>query len=249
MGFFKNLFSGKEISAEEQMRRMGNVKPKETEKPVSEMNEDEMIDYWGRARELTDVHERMRRMEALADAGFGVACLDMFDAYMELADPDDLPFDKLEYWARRAADFEIPRGYLHLGMIYTSPKNPDASIMKAAPEYLKAMEYGEEQAGEFLQPYWNHERRDGSEEEKAEHREIMHAMISEVLQPEIDRLQEEESEKTYRAFGLLCYYGIYFEQNLDEAKNYFAKLADMGDYFGKRMMENSIFADDDEDEE
>lgn len=249
MGFLKKLFAGKEISAEEEMRRMGTVKPKETVKPVSEMTEDEKLNYWARARELTDLHEKKRRMEELANAGYEVAYLEMHDVCMDLAAPDNLPFEELEHWARKAADCDLPDGYLYLGMMYSSNKYPDASIAKAAPEYLKAMECGSEVAGERLQSYWNHEWHGADEEENARKQEIIREIITESIEPEMEKLQAEESVKKYRAFGLLYYYGIYFEANLNEAKKYFVKLADMGDYLGRTMMENSIFADEDEDDE
>lgn len=250
MGFLKKLFAGKEISAEEQMRRMGNTAPKkETGKPVAEMTEDEKLDYWARARELTDLHEKKRRMEELANVGYDVAYLEMHDVCLRLADPDNLPFDTLEYWARKAADAKLPGGYMDLGMIYSSPKKEDASLSKAVPEYLKAMEYGEELAAERIKPYWDYENSSIGEEESARKREILRCIISEAMDPEIEKLKAEESVERYSAFGILYYYGIYFEQDLNAAKACFVKLADMGVYLGRRMLENSVFADDEDEDE
>lgn len=51
------------------------------------------------------------------------------------------------------------------------------------------------------------------------------------------------------AFGLLYYYGIYFEQDLDKAKEYFVKLDEIGNSLGRRMLANPVLEDDEDDEE
>lgn len=227
MGFLKNLFASKPNPQEE-----------------------EPIDDWSAVSEIPDIHERMRRMEKLANAGDGVACICMHDDYLNLATEyhQEVQWDKLEYWAKKAIENDAPRGHLYLGMLYSSPNHPEPDLAEGAAEFLLALEWGMETAGEQLQMFWNYHNPKASEEECSEVREMFRDMIVEGMQPEMERLQADYTEKTYCAFGFLYYYGVYFEQDMEAAKECFKNLAAFGNSVGKRMLENPIFEDDEDDE-
>ena len=254
MGFFEKLFQGQQISEEEQRRRMGgNASLRETadrQKPVREMSEEEKLHYWARGREISDIRERMKRMEELAEAGFDAAYVSLIDGYFDLAEEThtEIAFDKVEYWARKAAQAGLPAGHTHLGMLYASPKYGEVDLENAAAEYLLAIEGGDESAVRLLGDFWNHEIHipDRSEEENAEYTAAFRQMLTETLEPEIERLRAENGEKTFVAFGLLYYYGIYFEQDLDKAKEYFIKLDEIGNSLGRRMLANPVLEDDED---
>ena len=51
------------------------------------------------------------------------------------------------------------------------------------------------------------------------------------------------------ALGLLHFYGIYFEQSLDKAKEYFVRLNEMGSALARRMLANPLFEEDEDEED
>lgn len=262
MGLLKNLFKGKAAPedrlTDEDRRRMGERARRQDgagEKPVSQMTEDEKLDYWWRVCELPDLNERLRHLEALAESGFDTAWLSMIEAYFaqSKAQGTELPFEKMEYCARKAADADLPEGHKHLGMILGSPLYGELDTEGAAREYLLAIEGGSESAAEFLLDYWNREfhLEQYTPEENRQLTAGFHEIIREAIRPEIERLSGESgSKKALTAFGLLYFYGIYFEQSLDKAREYFMRLDEMGSSLAHRMLANPVFEfEEDEDDE
>lgn len=255
MGFLKNLFDSKPISEEEQARRMG--KKYVPEKPVKEMTHEEQLRYWSRFREMTDLDERLHRMEELADAGFVSAYTTLIDTLFERADVNNekVPLDQLEYWAKRAADSGNICGHYYLGLVYETPeyqnKDMDTYMGKAFQEYLLAMENENQAAAQRLLHHWRPDL-SGSEysaEEQSAIQTYFRTLIEESLKSELDRLQAADDEKACCALGQMYFYGIVFEQDIAKAKGYFKRLADSGNRFGQNMLTNPLFDEDDEDEE
>ena len=257
MGLLKKLFQSKSIPEEalsaEDRRRMGERASRMEEKPVSEMSEDEKLNYWGRLCEMEDLDERLRRLEDLAESGFDAAWLSMVETYHDRAGRrgTELPFERMEYCARKAADAGIPDGHTHLGMLCGSPLYGELDPEGAAREYLLAMEGGSESAARLLLDYWNREFHVESytPEENRGLTAAFHESIREAIRPEIERLSGGSGREALTAFGLLYFYGIYFEQSLDRAKEYFVKLNGMGSPLARRMLANPVFEDDDSDED
>ena len=121
----------------------------------------------------------------------------------------------------------------------------------AAREYLLAIEGGSESAVRLLQDYWNKEFhvQEYSEEENAEITAAFHESIRDAIRPEIERLSGESSREALTALGLLHFYGIYFEQSLDKAKEYFVRLNEMGSALARRMLANPLFEEDEDEED
>ena len=194
-----------------------------------------------------------RRLEELAESGFDAAWLSMIEAYFAQSDARGMepPFERLEYCARKAADAGLAEGHTHLGMLCGSPLYGELDPEGAAREYLLAMEGGSESAARLLLDYWNREFRVESytPEENRELTAAFHESIREAIRPEIERLSGGSGREALTAFGLLHFYGIYFEQSLDRAKEYFVKLNGMGSPLARRMLENPVFEDDDSDED
>ena len=257
MGLLKKLFQSKSIPEEalsaENRRRMGERASRREEKPVSEMSEDEKLNYWGRLCEMEDLDERLRRLEELAESGFDAAWLSMVETYHDRAGRrgTELPFERMEYCARKAADAGIPDGHTHLGMLCGSPLYGELDPEGAAREYLLAIEGGSESAVRLLQDYWNKEFhvQEYSEEENAEITAAFHESIRDAIRPEIERLSGESSREALTALGLLHFYGIYFEQSLDKAKEYFVRLNEMGSALARRMLANPLFEEDEDEED
>lgn len=238
-GFFRKIF--------------GNQK-KEEKKGVTEMSDDERIEYWGKVCEISDIEKRIHHMKELAEAGFGVACICICDGYLELNAPSGVyPFAEVEFWAKKAIELEIPSGHLYLGRVYVRADYPEENdfaeiFRKGAYEYLKAMEYGILDAAVELGKLWSYQNKNIDPSMSEELRDLYRDMIKEGIESEIELLKNKESEFTYAAYGLLYLYGIYFEQNYEAAKKNFVNLARMGNEFGKKMLENPIFLDDEEEE-
>ena len=259
MGLLKNLFKSRpapeeKLSEEDRLRMGGRARSQEgmEEKPAGEMSEDEKLSYWGRLCELNDLEERLRRLEELAESGFDAALLSMIEAYFAQSDArgTEPPFERLEYCARKAADAGLAEGHTHLGMLCGSPLYGELDPEGAAREYLLAIEGGSESAARLLLDYWNREFHVEryTLEENRELTAVFHESIREAIRPEIERLSGGSSREALTAFGLLYFYGIYFEQSLDRAKEYFVKLNGMGSALARRMLANPVFEDDDEDD-
>ena len=255
MGLLKRLFQG---GAAEEKGSSGSSSgisgpSGQGENPVSRMDGDEKLDYWGQACRLSDPDQRLRRLEPLAESGFDAAWISMIDAYLELARQQgtDPPFERVEYCARKAADAGIPDGHSHLGMLCGSPLYGEYDPAGAAREFLLAIEGGSELAVRLLLDCWNREFHEESfsKEENARITALFHNDIKEALKPEIERLAGEDGRETCTAFGFLYFYGIYFEPSLSRAKEYFTRLSEMGSSLGRRMLENPVFDDDDDDDE
>lgn len=258
MGVMKNLWRGKRAAPEEAFsaedrRRMGERGQRQEEKPVSEMSEDEKLSCWARLCEMDDLDERLRQLRELAESGFGVAWLTMVETYHVQAGKQgtELPFEKLEYCSRKAAEAGIPDGHTHLGMLCGSPLYGELDPEGAAREYLLAIEGGSESAVRLLLDYWNKEFhvQGYSEEENAAITVTFHESIREAIRPEIERLSDENSREALTALGLLYFYGIYFPQSLSRAKEYFVRLNEMGSSLARRMLANPVFEDDEDDED
>ena len=257
MGVLKNLWRGRKAASEEALSdedrsRMGERTKRQEKEPVSEMSEEEKLSCWGRLCEMEDLEERLRQLQELAESGFGAAWLTMVETYHARAEEQgtELPFEKLEYCARQAADAGIPDGHTHLGMLCGSPLYGEPDPEGAAREYLLAVEGGSEAAAQLLLDYWNKEFhvRKYTEEENAAITAAFHESIQEALRPEIERLSGESSREALTALGLLHFYGIYFPQSLERAKEYFVKLNDKGSALARRMLANPVF-EEDEDED
>ena len=136
-------------------------------------------------------------------------------------------------------------------MLCGSPLYGELDPEGAAREYLLAMEGGSESAARLLLDYWNREFHVESytPEENRELTAAFHESIREAIRPEIERLSGGSGREALTALGLLYFYGIYFEQSLDRAKEYFVKLNGMGSPLARRMLENPVFEDDDSDED
>ena len=260
MGLLKSLFKSRtapeEKLSDEDRRRMGERARRQgetKEKPAGEMSEEEKLSYWGRLCEMNDLEERLRRLEELAESGFDAAWLSMIEAYFAQSDARGMepPFERLEYCARKAADAGLAEGHTHLGMLCGSPLYGELDPEGAAREYLLAMEGGSESAARLLLDYWNREFHVESytPEENRELTAAFHESIREAIRPEIERLSGGSGREALTAFGLLHFYGIYFEQSLDRAKEYFVKLNGMGSPLARRMLANLVFEDDDSDED
>lgn len=248
MGFLKKLLFGTEVSEEEQKRRMGNVQQKQEEKPVSQMNEDEILEYYRKIRDLEDIPERISGKIKLAEVGYQGMFGSIVDDYFELSKQtgEKPQWEEIKKWSEKAADAGDPDGHRTLGLYYLNQVPPQ--VESCAREYFLSMEGGWEPAAFALQELWNRKLEASSGYSAEELSGMLRKTIAKGIEPEMQRLSGSGSEEEYAAYGFMYYLGIYFPQDYGKAREYFTK--------GKNEY-NSIIADeilerlnlDDEDEE
>lgn len=240
MGFFRKK---REISAEEQARRNGTVKPAPLPgagKPFREMTETEKLDYWGSVYRMEDVRERLPKMEAIAEAGYETAYYCAAEDYLELGQmTGSINWQKLHYYLDKSVAARNPNACLLKARVCLRQDNPDLNADEGIRHYVMAVELGHELAVQEIRKYCD------SEQYGTENKE----WFDEALRPAAERMLSENTRISNRALGYLYYYGVYFAQDTNAAKEYFSRGAAQGDYYCQTMLNNPIFASLDEDDE
>lgn len=236
---------GKEISAEEQLRRQGSASARhrqDSQKSVSAMTEDEKLDFWSRTEEIADPSERVKRMGELAENGYTVSYVSLANAYMDLGmQTGNVQWNEIMCWLKKAAEAGIPSGYLFLGQVYRNKKNPEYDLWESLDAFCVAAGMGQELACKTLVEFWN-----CMDEESVP---IFREDIINNLKPVVTRLQEENTILSNNVQGLLYYYGVYYEQDFAQAKHFFTQGKKLGSSLGIRMCSNPIFEDDEDEDD
>lgn len=248
MGLLKNFFKGKEISADEQMRRNQKTpsNPNAAAKPsktLLEMSQEELLNHWGRVAQIPAPGERIGPMEELAEIGFEAAYISVAEAYMEHGiDSGSFSWDRIVHWLSKASEAGMPGGIYRHALICLNPDNPKGDVDTGVNELCRAALLGVEEAIQHLRGYLN--------PANPELAEVMTQVIHDKLEPSMAALLARRDRLSLEVLGQFYYYGLYFPQDFGKAKELFTEAWEKhGSRLAQRILESPVFEDDEEDDE
>lgn len=237
MGLFRRK---RVISAEEQFRRNGGMAGApagQSEKSFRDMTEMEKTDYWASVYHMTDLRERIRKMEEIAAFGYPAAYMCLLNDYLQLSQQIGyMKWDKINEYADKAVAAGNPEACQIMAKLCVREDNPRYDVDASIDYYAMAVELAYEPAVQEIQGYCG-----GSGEVKE--------IFDDHLKPAVDRLLIQDTKISSLALAYLYYYGVYFARDLNKAKEYFSRSASQGSWQAQMMLENPIFADDDDEDD
>ena len=238
MGFLKRLFEKKATATVQLAVPQNNTIQAKT----AEDEYNDKVLQWGRINDIPDVRERIRKMEEMAYSGFDVAYLSLSDYYMELADiTGEIQWDKVNYWLEKACEADMPNGHFYMALSRSNSANPHCDLDRAIEEFCIAASMGVEAAIQKIA--WYCTPRDEADPKSVELAEAHIDLFAEELEPFVEELLEKGDKGSWNALGLMYFYGVYYERDFDKAKECFIKAEN------RKMLENPVFEEDDEDED
>ena len=244
MGFFKKFFMGKEISAEENARRMGGVNKNKNNfatKPIMDMTENEKLNYWSKVREIDDLEERIRLLTPLAEADFASGYYDLTYAYMELGKiTGKYHWDELMKWAKKSADEDMLMAHYTYSNLLSNSKNPLGDIDESIKELVRGVENGESLSIERISKIIN------SMEDEETKVDVIER-FQEELEPVVKRCEAENDDKSNYLLGLLYFYGLYYAQDMDKAGQHLQAAKKMGYIEAEIFLDDNPLFDEDDD--
>lgn len=243
MGLFDSIFNRKKSSRHEMSQ--SEVLTKTEEPPKMQETQAER---WFSVLHTDDLPHKFKVLKELSDEGFAVAQLDLGGMYMrgEYVEED---------WETARELFmqcyeECPYASLWIGMMGVHPEKfrvqREDQLAEAFYFLSVAAGKGIEEAFAEVYSWWHRLDQYGDRNWIAGHFE---GHLSEI----IAELEERSDEKALDTIGLFYQFGVYYEQDLAKAKEYFERSAALNPTnrfsSARRHLENPIFDLLDEDEE
>ena len=233
MSFIKSIFGKKSTSTNAKTQA---ANPHTSGNKYESMSEDDKLLAWGRMKDIPDPQERIRALHELAESGYGAACFSIAQAFMDMGiQSGTVLWNRINYWLQKAIDGDIPMAHYYKAFTSMNKENPEYDVDRGITEYCIAATKGIEPAIQAIYDYCH-----ASDPEVAEENT---EIFLEELKPYMDELLIKEDEVAWNTLGLFYFYGVYFDRDYDKAKFYFTKSGN------RRMLNNPIFVEDDEDED
>lgn len=216
----------------------------ETEQQLAKEHEDDQIRRWGESRRTGDLSYKFKLLKELAEEGFSAAIHDLGSMYMngEYVDED---WDKARELFLDCYE-EIPCAALWIGMMGVHPEKfreqREDQLAEAFYFLSVAAGNGIDEAFPIIDHWWHRLDKYGDRNWIATH---FRDHLSEIL----EELEKQKDGKAMDTLGLFYQFGLYYEQDLARAKEYFEKAAALGRVSARNHLRNPIFDLVDDDEE
>lgn len=224
--------------------------------------EHEKIDnlYYYQVRELPDIAERVNYMKKFANAGDPAAQCELGMLYVFGEDGVERNWGVAKDLFRKAAVGGVSNAMAFLSMICMEQMSDilEEALSKDEPEEKyrpKVIPYFDEAAKNLacaltycnelafriytgnMKKVWN----------QGEFGAAFLKRTNLALQPYMEELKRKNDGRSNYVLGIFCLRGIGGLQNIERARNYFLKGAELGDYSSKQELKNPLFMlDDDE---
>ena len=233
MSFIKSIFGKKSTSTNAKTQAPN---PHTSGNKYENMSEDDKLLAWGRMKDIPDPQERIRALLELAESGYGAACFSIAQAFMDMGiESGTVLWNRINYWLQKAIDGDIPMAHYYKAFTSMNKENPEYDVDRGITEYCIAATKGIEPAIQAIYDYCHASNPEVAEENTE--------IFLEELKPYMDELLIKEDEVAWNTLGMFYFYGVYFDRDYDKAKFYFTKSGN------RRMLNNPIFVEDDEDED